>query len=431
MDTACKQFLKYTSLNIPGMLGISFYILADTFFIANGIGADGLAALNLAIPVYSFIHGCGLMLGTGGSTKYIIAKYQGEQKRADIVYTAGIKLGLLFAFIFVCFGLFGSRELTVLLKADEALYDMTNTYLKVILLFAPFFITNEQLLAYVRSDGNPSLAMTAMVSGSIANIILDYIFIYPLHMGILGAVLATGIAPIISMLIMGRHLNSKTCGFHLTTDTGRLNIITELIVLGFPSLVTELSAGIIMIVFNLLIMQLNGNMGVAAYGIIANIALVTTAICTGLAQGVQPLISEAYSKKNQALLRKYTHLAISTAIFLSAILFITMCLCAAPITAIFNQQNNPILQTLGECGMRLYFTSLPLTAFNILFCALFTATERPLPAHLISVLRGLIIVLPLSYWMAYHFGLSGIWLTVTVTELLSAITAISIWKKSQ
>lgn len=430
MDTSLKQFLKYAALNITGMLGISFYILADTYFIANGIGADGLSALNLAIPIYSFVHGFGLMLGTGGSTKYIIAKCQGEHVRADTIYTNSIQLGLIISLLFIFCGLFGSHALTTLLKADEALFGMTNTYLKVILLFAPFFITNEQLLAYVRSDGNPSLAMTAMVSGSIANIILDYLFIYSFRMGIWGAVLATGIAPIISMIVLSRHVKKESCGFRFIHSPIQCQTAKDVTILGIPSLIAEISTGIVMILFNLLIMQQAGNAGIAAYGIIANIALVTTAIFTGLAQGTQPLISQAHSTNNRELLQKYIRYAFVSGGALSLILYGLLFSYSAPITALFNNEAHHTLQTLGEKGMQLYFTTLPLTAFNIIICTIFTAAERPLPAHIISLLRGLVVILPLSLWMSLQFGLQGIWLTVTTTEFFTAIIAILIWCRS-
>ena len=429
MDTPRKRFLKYASFNIMGMMGISFYILADTFFIANGIGPEGLAALNLAIPVYSFIHGSALMLGIGGATKYIVAKCQGEHRRANSIFSSSMRLGWSIFLVFILCGLFFSSQLTNLLKADAALFDMTNTYLKVILLFSPFFITNEQLLAYVRSDGNPSLAMTAMVSGSIANIILDYIFIYPLQMGILGAVLATGIAPIVSISILSYHLFNPHCGFRLVREPIRFKIAREVTILGLPTLVTELSTGIVMIVFNLLFMQLGGNMGVAAYGIVANIAIVTTSIFTGLAQGVQPLISEANSTANRKLLKAYIRYSFIGAIVLSLLLYVLMYRYTSPITALFNNESNTVLQKMGESGMYLYFTSLPFTACNIIFCAIFTSVERPLPAQIVSLLRGLIIILPLSVCLAQQFGMDGVWLSVTATELLTTVLAVYLWFK--
>lgn len=424
MNASYPRFFKYITLNITGMLGISCYILADTFFIANGIGSDGLAALNLAIPIYSFIHGFALMLGTGGATKYLIAKCQGEHHRANDIFTNGIKIGLIFSGMFIACGLFLTPTLTNFLNADNVLWDMTNIYLKVILLFSPFFIANEQLLAYVRNDGSPTLPMTAMVCGSIANIILDYIFIYPMQMGIFGAALATGIAPIVSMLILSRHIARDTCGFRLNRSHIQRKIITDTMILGFPSLVTEVSAGIVMIVFNLLVMEQAGNVGVAAYGIIANVALVTTSIFTGLSQGAQPLISEAYSTDACQALKKYIHRSILSGMILSLILYIFMYSCASPIASIFNRDAHMLLQQLSEKGIILYFTSLPFTAMNLILCGIFTAVEKPLPAHIISLLRGIFIIIPLSLMFAKHYGLTGIWLTVTATECLTAVFAI-------
>jgi len=429
MNTSCKRFSKYAALNIAGMLGISCYILADTFFIANGIGAYGLAALNLAIPIYSFIHGCALMLGTGGSTKFVIAKCQGEQHRANTVFTTGMKAGFVLALIFLGCGLFLSRELTHLLKADAALYDMTHTYLRVILIFSPFFITNEQLLAYVRGDGNPSLAMTAMIAGSLANILLDYIFIFPMQMGIFGAVLATGIAPMVSMLILSSHVLSKHCGFHFVRCGTDRTIIKDLFILGFPSLVIEVSAGIVMIVFNLLIMKQSGNIGVAAYGIIANIALVTTAVFTGLAQGVQPLLSEAHSANDHNLMRDYIRYSLRSGALISIILYAMLSINSAPIVTLFNSETDTLLQALGERGIQLYFTALPFTAFNIILCAIFTAAEEAFPAHIVSLLRGLLIVLPAAFVLSQLFGINGIWITITATELLTAAIGILLWRK--
>ena len=105
-QTTCRnQFIKYTSLNVLGMLGLSCYILADTFFVSKGLGANGLAALNLAIPVYSFIHGSGLMIGMGGATKYAICQSRKEQQTANYAFTNAALLVLIFAVSFFLLGL--------------------------------------------------------------------------------------------------------------------------------------------------------------------------------------------------------------------------------------------------------------------------------------------------------------------------------------
>lgn len=177
--TLLNEFFRYVILNICGMIGLSCYILADTFFISNGLGANGLTALNLAIPIYSFIHGSGLMFGMGGATKYSICRGQKEYKNADQCFSDTMYIMSVLAVIFMLTGIFFSEKLTILLGADKDVFLMTKTYLQVILLFASAFMANDTLICFVRNDGNPKLSMIGMLTGSFSNIILDYVFIFP------------------------------------------------------------------------------------------------------------------------------------------------------------------------------------------------------------------------------------------------------------
>ena len=146
------EFIKYVTLNVMGMLGLSCYILADTFFISKGLGSDGLTALNLAIPVYSFIHGIALMFGMGGATKYSILMGQNHKKEANEIFNNTVKVSMVAAGIFSLTGILFSKPLAIFLGATGNILDMTNIYLKVILLFAPAFILNEVLLSFVRLE---------------------------------------------------------------------------------------------------------------------------------------------------------------------------------------------------------------------------------------------------------------------------------------
>ncbi|MEG0393004.1 MAG: MATE family efflux transporter, partial [Anaerovoracaceae bacterium] len=167
--TTKGNFAKYVSLSVMGMLGLSCYILADTFFVARGVGATGLTALNLAIPIYSFMNGVGLMIGMGGGTRFALTGNKG-------VFTQALYYGGLAAVFFLVLGIFGSKFLAVLLGGDGETLDYTVTYLRTILAFSPMFLLNNILLCFVRNDGNPKLSMTAMLVGSGANVVLDYIF---------------------------------------------------------------------------------------------------------------------------------------------------------------------------------------------------------------------------------------------------------------
>ena len=217
--------------------------------------------------------------------------------------------------------------------------------------------------------------MAGMLIGSLANIVLDYIFIYPLGMEMAGAATATATAPVISMLIMSVHFIKKNNRFHITKIRLSLKRAADICSLGVSSLVLELSSGIVIIVFNFLILKLNGNTGVAAYGILANIALVLTSVFTGIAQGIQPIVSrhaDAKGKHVQNSIRKY---ALITSLLLSLVSYITISLFSVPIAEAFNKADDPLLTTIASGGMRIYFINLFFAGVNIIASAFLCSCE--------------------------------------------------------
>lgn len=426
-----KEFLKYVLLNVLGMIGLSCYILADTFFIAQGLGANGLTALNLAIPVYSLVNGCGLMLGMGGAAKYSVFRGQGAEHSANEVFNHTVWMAALFSVFFMTAGIFGDDLLATLLGADEQVYEMTRIYLKVILLFAPAFLFNNVFGCFVRNDGAPGLSMAAMLFGSLFNIVFDYVFVFPLHMGILGAVLATGCAPVVGMLILTVHLRKGNNQFHFKMGNVKLKMAGSILSLGFPSLVTEVASGLVMIIFNMLILRIQGNIGVAAYGIIANLALVVSSIYNGVAQGMQPLVSRCYGKGERMQMRKIQHYAVLTVGGLSVCIYLGLCGLAEPVAAVFNSEGNPILQRMAVEGLKLYFLSAPFVGYNIVSAMYFTASEKAIPAQILSLMRGFLLVVPIAFLLAKVGGMTGIWMTVPLTELCTAILGIWLFHPSR
>ena len=419
------EFMKYVTLNACGMVGLSCYILADTFFISKGLGSEGLTALNLAIPIYSFVHGIGLMFGMGGATKYSIFMGQKHKKEANEVFNNTLCVAMIMACVFSVTGIFFSKEVAEMLGAQGNILFMTDIYLKIILLFSPAFIFNEVMLSFVRNDGNPGLAMTAMLAGSISNIILDYIFIFPFRWGMFGAVIATSMAPLISMTVLSTHKMKGKQQFFLKKIRFSSKMVLDVIKLGIPSLIAEVAAGIVMIIFNMLILGIEGNIGVAAYGVIANLALVFSAVYTGIAQGVQPLISKGYGKNDVVQIKIMFRYAFVTVCLVSAVIYGICFILSEPITAIFNSEHNEVLQKIAVEGMKLYFTSVPFIGLNIITSVFFSAIEKAVPAQSISLLRGIILMVPMAYLLAAIGGMTGIWLTVPVTEAI--VCMIAIW----
>lgn len=424
-----KEFIWYASLNVLGMIALSCYILADTYFVANGLGSNGLAALNLAIPVYSFIHGTGLMLGMGGATRYSMLRSQGQEKKSNLVFTHSLVLVLCFAIFFVTLGLFFSAPLARLLGADTTVFDMCETYLKVLLLFSPMFLLNDCILCFARNDGTPQLSMAAMVTGSLSNVVLDYVFIFPMGMGIFGAVLATGLAPVISLGVLSPLFLKKRNHFHMVKLEPSSRMFGYIFATGVPSLVTEVSSGIVMIVFNMILLGLAGNSGVAAYGVIANLSLVVIAIYTGIAQGIQPLLSKYYGCGAADRVRKIFRYAVTTLIGLSALIYCCVFFGAEWITAAFNSDGNAALTAIAVPGLRIYFTGGIFAGLNIVMSVYFTSTDNASPANIISLLRGFLVILPMSFLLSGLFQLTGLWAAFPVTELLVTVVGVVLLRR--
>ena len=427
-ESSCfREFLKYSSLNVLGMIALSCYILADTFFVSKALGANGLTALNLAIPVYNFINGSGLMIGMGGGTKYAISKSQGKMKQASQAFTNAAALTALIAACFFLLGLFASAPIARMLGADDTVFEMSRTYLQVLLLFSPMFMTNNLLLCFIRNDGAPQLSMAAMITGSLSNVVLDYVFMFPLGMGIFGAVLATGLAPVISILVQSSYLLTKKNQFHLVRCRLSARLSLGIFSSGLPSLITEVSSGIVIIIFNRIILGLDGNTGVAAYGVIANLSLVVIAIYTGISQGIQPILSSNYGKGIRENVQAILRYAVTTVVILSAGVFLCMFFGAEPITAIFNSEKNQILQEIAEAGLKIYFTGCVFAGLNIILSVYFTSTERPLPAQIISVMRGFIVIIPMSFLLSAIAGLPGVWASFPATEFLVSVAGVGLY----
>lgn len=431
-QSVLKNYTKYVSLNILGMMGLSCYILADTFFVSMALGAAGLAALNFSIGIYSLIHGTGLMIGIGGATRYSILKSQNEGKQINAVFTTSLKLGILLGVLFAITGVLGSGPLAVLLGADAATLPLTKAYLSTILYFAPFFILNNVMLAFVRNDNNPKLSMIAMLTGSLSNIILDYIFMFPLGMGMFGAAFATGLAPVISLVVLSAHFIQGKSGLRWLRSRVQWKAVRDILGLGLAAFITEVSSAIVLITFNLVILGLEGNLGVASYGIVANIALVGISVFTGIAQGIQPLISKAYGSGDGITIKKLLRYAVITSLALASAIYTLVFFCSDEMINVFNSEQNPAIALLARDGLRIYFAGFFFAGINIIVCMYLSAAERGLNAFIVSVARGCVVLVPMVFMLSRILGMLGVWLAFVVTEgLVSVLGLILVFGKKR
>ena len=412
-----KQFFKYISQSIAGMIGISVYILADTFFISVHSGADGLAVLNLILPVYGLVYAIGAMIGIGSATRYTINK--ARQENTDFYFTQSVFWCLICSIPFILTGVFAHEKFLEILGGDRQLISLGRGYLRIMLITTPLFMSNYTFTAFARNDHATSRAMAGAIAGSMFNIVFDYIFMFPMGLGLSGAALATAFSPAITMLICTTHyLGSKNhVGFKWRSPS--LKHLISCCQLGISAFIGELSSAIITIIFNMLLLGIAGNIGVAAYGVIANLSLVAMSIFNGLAQGAQPLISKNYGKGNLKNVKNLLKWSLISCLILEIIIVFISWGFTDNLIGIFNSENNLKLLKYAHTGLRIYFLGFLFAGINIMLVAYFSATDNALPAITGSLMRGIFAIVFCAVILSKILGINGVWGSFLGSEVLT------------
>lgn len=423
-----KQFFKYVSQNIFGLLGTSCYILADTYFIAQAAGTDGVTLLNLCLPIYNLIFAFGSMIGLGAATRYAILRAQGDA-RAQRYFSNAIFSVCILAVPFMLVGIFRPDGLLRLMGGDADIVALGMNYARIFLMFTPFFMCNYVVASFVRNDGDPSLAMVATLSGSLFNVVFDYIFIFPMGLGLPGAALATAISPILSIAVCSAHFIKKSNTITFVRKAPSVRLLGQSCQLGISGFVGELSSGVTTTVFNFLLLRLAGNVAVAAYGVVANFALVATAIFNGVAQGAQPLVSQCYGKNEMAGARKLLLLGCGTALGLAALLYGVVFGYTDVLTALFNSENSALMAEFAHSGMRIYFVGYFFAGCNIVAAGYLGAVNRPAEASVTSLCRGMVAIVVCSLVLSALFGMNGVWAAFPVSEAITLALTVFLLKR--
>ena len=425
-----KQFVKYVSQNIFGLLGTSCYILADTYFIAQAAGTDGVTLLNLCLPIYNFIFAIGSMIGLGAATRYAILRAQGDEK-AQRYFSNAVFCACILAVPFVLAGIFCPDGLLRLMGGDAGIVALGENYARIFLLFTPFFMCNYVVASFVRNDGDPSLAMVATLSGSLFNVVFDYIFIFPMGLGLPGAALATAISPMLSIAICSTHFLKQSNTVAFVRKAPSLRLLAQSCQLGISGFVGELSSGVTTTVFNFLLLRLAGNVAVAAYGVVANFALVATAIFNGVAQGAQPLVSQCYGRNEMAGAKKLLLLGCGTALGLAAVLYGVVFGFTDSLVALFNSENSALMAEFAHSGMRIYFAGYFFAGCNIVAAGYLGAVDRPTEASITSLCRGMAAIVVCSLVLSALFGMTGVWAAFPASEAITFALTLYLLKRGE
>lgn len=418
-----KTFFKYLIPSVGGMLGVSLYVLGDTMVVGRGLGDQGLAALNVSIPIINVFNGLGLLFGIGGATALSISRGRKQYKDVNNIFSKSMLMAGMVGLVLTLVGIFFLDELCYFLGASEATFQMSKDYLGVLMSFSVAFLLNSALTVFVRNDGAPRLAMIGMLTGSIMNVILDYVFIFKFKWGMWGGALATGLSPILGLLILSTHFIRKSNKIKFIIPKPDLSLIRRIVGNGGASFIIELSAGIVIFAFNQTLAGITGDIGISAYSIIANLSLIFAAIFIGVGQAIQPIVSFNYGAENMEKVYESVRLAIYTAIGLGVIFYAIGLAFPEFLVSIFINPSEELLNITVR-GIRLYFMSFILMGLNIALTFYIQSKERARASLTISLARGFVFIIIVLLILPKIIGIDGVWLTLPIVELMTFVVAI-------
>lgn len=414
-------FLKFLFNSVFAMLIVAFYIMIDTIFIGRGIGSEGLAALNIALPVFNILNATGLLFGMGGATALSVSRGKKDIEESRRIFSQTIITAITIGIIYSVLGIMFREQIAYALGASDKNVKLVIAYLNGILFMSFSFMLVHTISSFVRNDNRPRLAMIATVVGGIANIILDYIFIFNFKMGMTGASLATSISSFLSLSILISHFFSKKCSFKFIKFKFTLDRLSRILLNGTASCIIELSSGIVIFVFNIAILNIIGDIGVSSYSIIANISLICTAIFTGIAQAIQPIISINFGANKNDRVKRVKNMALISAGIVGLTFYIVGLTMPNKIVSLFTSETGEIIDITIN-GIKYYFIGFLVMGFNIVLGSYYQSREFSAISNYISLGRGVIFIIIGLTILPRLFGINGVWLTIIFSEIMTLVS---------
>ncbi len=416
-DSINRLLFNFSFPAVTGMLISALYVIIDGIFIGKGMGGRGLAAINLAYPVITLGVALSLMFGVGGATVISVLQGEGRRDEAGKYLTHIIVLNILAYGVITTGVAFNYRYIIELLGSSEGLFEMVRDYLLTGVAFNIFFMLSVSLNAVVRNDKAPTYAMFSMALGAVTNIFLDWLFIFQMDMGMKGAALATGIVQGVSFIYLAGHFFRRKCSIRPAITSIRISCILRIMNNGFPSFILEFAVAVVSISFNNVLMDYLGEIGVSAFSIIAYIFYIFRMIFSGLAQGIQPIVSYNFGAKKWVRVKATLIQGHKIAFITALIIILGVYLKGEWMVELFNGDEELI--KIASRGLLLYSSAMIFLGANFINISYLQSMERSLVANLLSLVRSMVFVVIGLVSLPKLIGVDGIWLSLPFADFMT------------
>jgi len=431
MNTRAKSLLRYICPAVGGLFVTYLYNVIDGIFVGQGVGQAALGAVNIGVPFITSVVAIAAMFPMGGATVVAIRKGRGDKNGANDAFMTSIVLTLFISLALMLIGMFFSKQIVAIsgaAKLSEEMRKMSADYLFYYSAFSITMLMSNCLSVFIRNDGSPALSFAGMCVGAVSNIFLDWLFVFPLGWGVIGAAVASGMGQVFSVLVLLTHFIRKKGDLRIRRFSIKGTLALKICKRGLPEAVTQLTTPVTALCYNLMLASLIGDIGVSTFSVLSFIFSLANAILSGVAQGLQPLWGNSYGKKEQEELHYLSRCGMIINGVLSVSIFAVLFLFSEESIRIFNSDTDLVISASAALPI-FAFSFIPMS-FNLIYTSLLYSTKRTKQSDVIAICRGIVIKAIAIFTLPLIFGNEAIWAAPLVAEALTLLIAIFITKKT-
>ena len=420
----------FTKMFIPTLLGMvswSLLTVIDGVFVGHGVGSNGIAAINICYPIFLVLTGFALMVGTGASVVASIHLSQNNEKAARINITQAVWFSTFVAIGVMIFALLAPEQISYMLGASQTLMPLVRDYLVYLIPSGIMLMWSIVGLFIIRLDGSPKYAMWCNVVPAMLNIFFDWLFIFPLGMGVKGAAIASAISTVIGGVMAFVYLvkyagTLKMSGVKMSPISLTLSIrnIAYQCKIGFSALLGELTMAFVLFAGNYVFMKCLGDAGVGAYGVACYYTPFVFMFGNSIAQSAQPIISYNYGAGRWDRVHRTLAISVRAAVLRSLFSIIAFTLFPEQLVHLFIADSDPAAQIAIE-GFPYFATGFLFFIMNLVAIGYLQSIEKVAASTIFALLRGVVFLFPAFLLLPQMMGIEGMWLALPLSELLTFI----------
>lgn len=418
-----RRLLRFVMPSIVMMVFTSIYGVVDGLFVSNFAGKDAFTAVNLIYPFIMVLGAVGFMMGTGGTAVVAKTLGEGERKKAKEYFSFLVYATIVFGVAIAITGIVLLRSVSQLLGAEGVMVDYCVVYGRIILCALPLFMLQNIFQSFFVSAEKPQLGLFVTVAAGVANIALDYLLVGIFSLGLVGAAVATAISQAVGGLVPLIYFAfPNNSALKLTKTKAYPRVLLKTCSNGMSELLGNISMSVVSMLYNFKLIEIAGNDGVAAYGVIMYLQFIFVSIFIGYAIGSAPIISYNYGAGNERELKGVFKKSLIIMVSTGVMMAITSFLLSEPLSKVFVGYDTG-LYNMTVRGFKLFSVAFLTCGVNIFASSFFTALNNGVVSAVLSVLRTVAFQVALVLILPVFLQLDGIWLSSPGTELLSAMVA--------